>query len=92
LGFWTFVFAISAVSIIASLINTWIKARHGYPIDQDCNRGRGRSKQQMDAICAENQELKTRLAEVTQRLAVLERIATDPAERVAKEIEQLRSN
>jgi len=92
LGFWTFVFAISAVSIIASLINTWIKAQHGYPIDQDCNRRGGRSKQQMDAICAENQELKTRLAEVTQRLAVLERIATDPAERVAKEIEQLRSN
>jgi hypothetical protein len=44
----------------------------------------------MDAICAENQELKTRLSEVTARLAVLERIATDPAERVAREIEDLR--
>jgi len=92
LGFWTFVFAISVVSIVAGLINTWIKARHGYPIEQECSRGSGRSKPQMDAICAENQELKDRLAQVTDRLAVLERIATDPATRVAKEIEQLRSN
>jgi len=88
-GFWTFVFAISALSIVASLINTWIKARHGYPIEENCHQTPGK-KRQMDAICAENKELKTRLAEVTERLAVLERIATDPAERVAREIEELR--
>jgi hypothetical protein len=88
-GFWTFVFAISVVSIVAGLINTWIKARHGYPIEENCHHSPAK-KRQMDAICAENQELKTRLSEVTARLAVLERIATDPAERVAREIEDLR--
>ena len=49
-----------------------------------------RKTRQMDAICAENHELKKRLSEVTERLAVLERIATDPAQRVAREIEELR--
>jgi hypothetical protein len=88
-GFWTFVFAISVVSIVGGLINTWIKARHGYPIEENCHQTPGK-KRQMDAICAENQELKKRLSEVTERLAVLERIATDPAERVSREIEQLR--
>ena len=89
MGFWTFVFSISALSILAGLINTWIKARHGYPIEED-GEGSGPKKRQMDAICAENQDLKKRLAEVTERLQVLERIATDPAERVSREIEHLR--
>ena len=91
MGFWTFVFAISALSIVAGLFNTWIKARHGYPLpDEKCGRTSSSTKVQYDAICQENRELKTRLAEVTDRLAVLERIATDPAERVSREIERLR--
>jgi flagellar motility protein MotE (MotC chaperone) len=90
MGFWTFVFAISVVSIAAGVINTWIKARHGYPIaEENCGR-RKTIAPQYDALRQENHELKQRLAEVTERLAVLERIATDPAERVSREIESLR--
>ncbi len=94
MSFWTFVFAISALSIVAGLVTTWIKAKHGYPITEDSCGKRGRSsvntKAQFDAICAENRELKAQLSEVTERLQVLERIATDPAERVSREIEMLR--
>ena len=89
MGFWTFVFAIAVVSIVAGIINNWIKARHGYPlVEGRC--GGGGDDSQYDAICRENRELKMRLAEVTERLSVLERIATDPAERVSREIEKLR--
>jgi hypothetical protein len=88
MGFWTFVLAVSVVSIVGGIVNTWIKARHGYPLESDDKRSASKSK--MDAICAENHDLKQRLTEVTDRLAVLERIATDPAARVAHEIEQLR--
>ena len=88
MGFWTFVFAISAFSIIAGLINNWIKVRNGYPISEGAEIGG--EKNRMDAICAENRELKTRVYELTERLQVLERIATDPAERVSREIENLR--
>ena len=35
------------------------------------------------------QRQKLKLAELTDRLAVLERIATDPAARVSRDIEQL---
>jgi len=89
MGFWTFVFAISAVSIVAGIVNNWFKAKHGYPIEEGSATGVG-GKRQMDAICAENRELKNRVSELTDRLAVLERIATDPAERVSREIEKLR--
>jgi len=85
-GFWEFVLAISALSIFAGIVNNWIKARHGYPLEEDAPPRKG----QMDAVCAENRELKQQLAQVTERLAVLERIAVDPAERTAREIEQLR--
>jgi len=89
MGFWEFVLAITAISIVAGIVNNLIRARHGYPLpDEDGSRPASRRK--MEAICAENQELKSRLSEVTERLAVLERIATDPAERVSKEIERLR--
>ena len=91
MGFWTFVFAISVVAIVACLINNWIKVRHGYSLTQDrCSRSGNGSKAQYDSIFQENRELKSRLSEVTERLAVLERIATDPAERVSREIEKLR--
>ena len=89
MGFWTFVFAISAVSIVAGIVNNWIKAKHGYPIEEGSATSVG-GKRQMDAICAENRELKNRVSELTERLGVLERIATDPAERVSREIEKLR--
>ena len=44
----------------------------------------------MKAICAENEGLKSQIGRLEQRLAVLERLATDPAERTAREIESLR--
>ena len=71
------------------LINSWIRARHGYPIEDE-GAASPQGKRKMEAICAENQELKQRLSDVTERLAVLEKIATDPAERVSREIEKLR--
>jgi hypothetical protein len=89
MGFRTFVLAICVISMVAGIVNNWIKARHGYPLEE-CNHSTPGSKRKMEAICAENEELKKRLSEVTERLAVLERIATDPAERVSREIEELR--
>ena len=88
MGFWTFVFAISALSIIAGLVNTWIKAKHGYPIVENGDRSPAK-KPQMDAICAENQQLKATVTRLEDRLKVLERIATDPSRKLADEIDGL---
>jgi hypothetical protein len=87
MGLWEFLIIGSAISTFGWVINNWIKARHGYPIDDDCKKP---GKQKMDAIQAENGELKGHIGKLEARLAVLERIATDPAERTAREIETLR--
>ena len=54
------------------------------------------AKSQADAataeqLVAENEHLRGRVTQQEERLRVLERIATDPAERTAREIEQLRN-
>jgi hypothetical protein len=41
-------------------------------------------------LTRENEALRETVSRLEERLAVLERIATDPAERTAREIEQLR--
>ncbi len=45
---------------------------------------------QIELLSSENADLKGKLGRLEERLAVLERIATDPAERTAREIENLR--
>jgi hypothetical protein len=89
MNLWGFLVLTSFFSTGGWLLNNWIKARHGYPIEDQPEES-GPSKRKMDAICAENQDLKGQVGRLEQRLAVLERIATDPAERTAREIESLR--
>jgi hypothetical protein len=90
MNIWGFLVLTSLVSTAGWLINNWIRARHGYPIEDHPESDDGPSKREMKAICAENRDLKSQIGRLEQRLAVLERIATDPAERTAREIESLR--
>jgi len=89
-----FVLAIVAISTAGWLISSWIRARHGYPIE---NEWKGMShKSDVDAarrielLSAENERLTGRIGRLEERIAVLERIATDPAGRTAREIDALR--
>ena len=84
--FWTFVFAITIAFIVAGVVSTWIRMPS---MTIDWTRQRN-STARPAAICDENAHLKKQVAELTERLVVLERIATDPAERVSREIEKLR--
>ena len=89
MGFWTFVLVAVAISTVATVINNWIRARHGYPLEEEqCS---GRVGKQIAALCAENQDLRARLSSIEGRLRVMERIATDPTGRIESEIEKLRS-
>ena len=88
MNIWEFLIIGSAISTFGWVANNWIRARHGYPIEDESDDGA--AKKQMKAICAENGELKAQVAKLEDRLKVLERIATDPAERTAREIESLR--
>ena len=83
-----FVVGLSFISTIGWLGNNWIRARHGF--EPEAEEDDKPNKKKLDAISSENQELKQQLKQLQERMAVMERIATDPAERTAREIESLR--
>jgi hypothetical protein len=90
-----FVIAIVAISTIGWLVSTWIRARHGYPVENEwsgmSHKGdQPDSARRMALLTEENERLTGQIVRLEDRIATLERIATDPAERTAREIEQLR--
>ena len=54
--------------------------------------GPGEGARENVQLAQENELLRLTVERLEDRIAVLERIATDPAERTAREIEQLRHN
>jgi hypothetical protein len=102
-----FVLAIIAITMMGGILKMSIRAKHGYPLEDRVRhrrnwhaRRRGLIETGSDDIAAqrkiellsnENQKLTDQIGRLEERLRVLERIATDPAERVSREIEDLRS-
>ena len=90
-----FVLAIIAMSTIGWMFTTWIRAKHGYPVTDDWGNEVGRegelpASRKVELLSTENAQLKGQVSRLEERIAVLERIATDPAERTAREIDSLR--
>ena len=89
-----FVLAIIGMSMLAWIITTAIRAKHGYPIENEwggmCSRQDGQADKATKALVAENQQLKATVDRLEERLKVLERIATDPSRQLAEDIERLR--
>jgi hypothetical protein len=48
------------------------------------------AERKFELLASENERLEGKVARLEERIAVLERIATDPAERTAREIDALR--
>jgi hypothetical protein len=89
-----FVIAIIAISTFGWIASSWIRARHGYPLEDEwsgkTHRGDPDAERRIELLSSENAGLKGQVSRLEERIAVLERIATDPAERTAREIESLR--
>jgi hypothetical protein len=75
--------AISA-ALVLMMFNSWMRTRRRVA-EVNAEAGLG-------LVGGENDRLRETVARLEQRLAVLETIAIDPAERTAREIEALRSN
>ena len=89
----SFVIAIIALSMATWVIITFIKARHGYPISDDCGKPVHpvrADNEETKALVQENRALKETVSRLEERLKVLERIATDPSRRLSDDIENLR--
>ncbi len=86
-----FVLAIIAMSYAAWLITSWIRAKHGYPIENEWGgMVEPKNSEETKALAEENARLKATVDRLEDRLKVLERIATDPARRLADDIDNLR--
>ncbi len=89
-----FVIAIIAISTFGWLASTWIRAKHGYPIENEwsgtAEKGDAGAARKIELLTNENARLTGQISRLEERIAVLERIATDPAERTAREIDALR--
>lgn len=90
------VIAIIVVCYGGWLISTWIRARHGYPVENEFGGGAVRrvhspdTDRKIELLAGENGRLKDQITRLEERIAVLERIVTDKAARLSDEIEKLR--
>jgi hypothetical protein len=92
-----FVIAIIAISTVGWIVNNWIRAKHGYELEDEWGGKTGKSTKnspdehrKIELLSNENAQLVGKIDRLQERLQVLERIATDPARRTADEIEALR--
>lgn len=89
-----FVIALVGISTIGWIVNNWVRARHGYaPTDDWGNitpKDGVEATRQVAALTGENERLHNQVEQLRERIAVMERIVTDPAGRTAREIEALR--
>lgn len=89
--------AISLGGILASVHNTRLKIKNGYPIEgmwgQSLKPGSdAESKERIKLLTHENAELRAELGSLKDRLGNVERIVTDSGYRLGHEIEALRED
>jgi hypothetical protein len=89
-----FVLAIIAMSFGGWIITSWIRAKHGYPLEGEWGGTVTRQDPEADRkialLSTENETLVSRIGRLEERIAVLERIATDAPTRLSAEIDNLK--
>ena len=92
-----FVIAIVALLTVGWLVNNWIRARNGYPLEDEWGGKTAltdgdypEAERKIMLLSIENEALNGKIGHLEERIAVLERIVTDKAGRLSEEIERLR--
>lgn len=80
---------------IAWVVNTWIRVKHGYPLENSWGKAIYPQKndeaiERVRLITQENAQLRAELGSMKDRLANVERIVTDSGYQLTHEIERLR--
>jgi hypothetical protein len=81
-----FIVLMTAMVLVAALLHSWMRTRGEVKVAA----GGLEATRQVELLSNENAGLKGQVSRLEERIAVLERIATDPADRTAREIDQLR--
>ena len=89
-----FVLAIIAMSMVGWIVTSWIRAKHGYPLEGEwggtISKDDLKAARQIELLSNENEQLAGKVTRLEDRIAVLERIATDKPMRLSAEIDGLR--
>ncbi len=90
-----FVLSIIAMSFIAWIVTTAIRARHGYPIENEWGKTISKDgdldlRRQNELLERENAMLRGKVGRLEERTSVLERIVTDAPARLGNQIDELR--
>ena len=92
-----FVIAIIGLSMAGWMFTTWIRAKHGYPVENEWGGTVHRTDVDADRKIAlltdDNAKLAGQIGRLEERISVLERIATEtngPAAQLADQIDRLR--
>ena len=85
---------VSVASVVGWVVTTWMKIKNGYPLENSWGKplypnGGGEAMERIRLISQENAQLRAELGSMKDRMAVLERIATDRPSRLAAEIDSL---
>ena len=88
-----FVLAIIGLTMTCWLVNNWIRAKHGYALEDEWGgKTEPADKRENQQLRLENRELHDKLDAMQDRMVVLEKIVTDRGYSLADEIESLRSD
>lgn len=89
-----FVLTIILICTAGWILNNWIRARHGYPLEDEWGgktiKSDPDSDRKIELLTNENEGLNNKVSHLEERIAVLERIVTDKAGRLSDEIDNLR--
>ena len=90
-----FIALMATVAVGGWVINTWLRIRHGYPLDGAWGQAVYPRKdeeviERVKLLSQENAQLRAEFGAVKDRLANVERIVTDDSHRLTQEIESLR--
>jgi hypothetical protein len=91
----TFVLCCAGLSIGGWIFTTWLRIKHGYPLEDQSGQAlypqrHAETEERVKLLTQENAQLRAELGSLKDRLANVERIVTDGAYRLDREIETLR--
>jgi hypothetical protein len=87
---------VTAAAIGGWIFTTWLRVKNGYPLDGAWGqaiypKSNDAAMERIRLLSQENAQLRAELGSIKDRLANVERIVTDGAHALDREIEQLRS-
>jgi hypothetical protein len=90
-----FVAIITSIAVGGWVVTTWMRIKHGYPLDGAWGQAvypkkNDETVERVKLLSQENAQLRAELGAVKDRLANVERIVTDDSHRLTQEIEALR--